>query len=68
MPHWTSRDMSRILPVPFDSHPSYVTGFNVELFRPLLLDVWREACRHIEIQEATSNISSVISSATIGLN
>ena len=29
----------------------------MESFRPLLLDVWREACRHIEIQEATTNIA-----------
>ncbi len=32
----------------------------MELFRPLLLDVWREACRHIEIQEATTNIARML--------
>ncbi len=29
-------------------------------FRPLLLDVWREACRHIELQEATTNIVTML--------
>lgn len=33
----------------------------MEHFRPLLLDVWREACRHIEIQEATTNIAVMLS-------
>ena len=32
----------------------------MESFRPLLLDVWRETCRHIEIQEATSNIAVML--------
>ena len=32
----------------------------MEPFRPLLLDVWREACRHIEIQEATDNITRML--------
>jgi hydrogenase-4 transcriptional activator len=29
----------------------------MELFRDLLLDAWREVCRHIEIQEATHNLA-----------
>ncbi len=45
------------MPVKFDSRPLHFTESAVELFRPLLLDVWREACRHIEIQEATTNIA-----------
>ncbi|HLQ43964.1 MAG TPA: hypothetical protein VK137_04480, partial [Planctomycetaceae bacterium] len=32
----------------------------MESFQPLLLDVWREACRHIEIQEATTNIAVML--------
>jgi len=33
---------------------------SVETHRPLLLQVWREACRHIEVQEATANIAEVL--------
>lgn len=29
-------------------------------FRSLLLDVWREACRHIQIQEATTNMAVML--------
>ncbi len=29
-------------------------------FRALLLDVWREACRHIEIAESTANIAAML--------
>ena len=32
----------------------------MDQFRPLLLDVWREACRHIEIEEATTNITRML--------
>ncbi|MDZ4780482.1 MAG: sigma-54 dependent transcriptional regulator [Planctomycetia bacterium] len=36
-------------------------GFDgMEPFRPLLLEIWREACRHIEIQEATANITTFL--------
>jgi transcriptional regulator with GAF, ATPase, and Fis domain len=30
-------------------------------FRQILLDVWREACRHIEISESASSIASLLS-------
>ncbi len=32
----------------------------MERFRALLLDVWREACRHIEIAESTANIAAML--------
>src|SRR5438093_9021471 len=48
------------MPVKFDSKSSYFTEQNMESFQPLLLDVWREACRHIEIQEATTNIAVML--------
>jgi hydrogenase-4 transcriptional activator len=32
----------------------------MEPFRNLLLSVWKEACRHIEIQEATENIAAML--------
>jgi len=32
----------------------------VEIFREILLDVWREACRHIEIGESTENIAALL--------
>ena len=31
----------------------------METFREILLDVWREACRHIEIGESTANIAAL---------
>lgn len=40
--------------------PLYFTESSVASFLPLLLDVWREACRHIEIQEATENIMRLL--------
>jgi transcriptional regulator with GAF, ATPase, and Fis domain len=33
---------------------------NVEEFREVLLDVWREACRHIEIGESTGNMAAIL--------
>jgi hydrogenase-4 transcriptional activator len=32
----------------------------MEQFTALLLDVWREACRHIEIAESTANIAQLL--------
>ena len=32
----------------------------MEQFTELLLDVWREACRHIEIAESTANIAQLL--------
>jgi transcriptional regulator with GAF, ATPase, and Fis domain len=32
----------------------------MELFRDVLLDVWREACRHIEISESTATIAAML--------
>ena len=32
----------------------------MQKFRTLLLDVWREACRHIEVSEAGANIAELI--------
>lgn len=32
----------------------------MERFREVLLDVWREACRHIEIHESTGNIARLL--------
>ena len=32
----------------------------MEQFREILLDVWREACRHIEIQESASTITNLL--------
>jgi hydrogenase-4 transcriptional activator len=32
----------------------------LERFRDVLLDVWREACRHIEIRESTATIASML--------
>lgn len=32
----------------------------MEVFRDVLLDVWREACRHIEISESTAAISQML--------
>ena len=32
----------------------------MEPFTALLLDVWREACRHIEIAESTANIAQLL--------
>src|SRR4029453_6607195 len=32
----------------------------LERFRDVLLDVWREACRHIEIRESASNIAALL--------
>ena len=32
----------------------------MELFREVLLDVWREACRHIEISESTATIATML--------
>lgn len=32
----------------------------MDQFRDLLLDVWREACRHIEIAESTANIAALL--------
>lgn len=40
--------------------PSNFTDFTLDQFRSLLLDIWREACRHIEIQEATGNIAVML--------
>lgn len=33
----------------------------MQKFVPLLLDVWREACRHIDLQDAVSRIAEVVS-------
>lgn len=46
------RDISRI--------PSNGNGLHMERFRDVLLDVWREACRHIEIHESTGNIARLL--------
>jgi len=47
--HFTSRDA-----IVYD-------GFEgMEPLRPLLLEIWREACRHIQIQEATANITAFL--------
>lgn len=32
----------------------------MEQFRPLLLEVWRQACRHIDIAQACENVAAVI--------
>ena len=32
----------------------------MDQYRTLLLDVWREACRHIEIAESTANIAAML--------
>jgi len=32
----------------------------MEQFRSILLDVWREACKHIEISESTDNIAGML--------
>jgi hypothetical protein len=32
----------------------------VEKFRAVLLDVWREACRHIEISQSTETIAAML--------
>jgi len=32
----------------------------VEELQPLLLDVWREACRHIEIEQSTAHIAQIL--------
>ena len=32
----------------------------MELFREVLLDVWREACRHIEISESSATIATML--------
>ena len=32
----------------------------MEQFRPILLDVWQEACRHIEISQSTANIAAIL--------
>jgi len=33
----------------------------MQKFVPLLLDVWREACRHIDLQDAVSRIAEAVS-------
>jgi hydrogenase-4 transcriptional activator len=40
----------------------YITGAGdkMEKFMPLLLNVWREACRHIEIAESVARMASVL--------
>jgi hypothetical protein len=47
------------------SVPANITDFVsvvplVDRFNRLLLDVWREACRHIEIAEATDLITPLL--------
>ena len=32
----------------------------MEKFQPLLLDIWREACRHIEIEASTATIAGIL--------
>ncbi|MDY7109405.1 MAG: sigma-54-dependent Fis family transcriptional regulator, partial [Planctomycetota bacterium] len=32
----------------------------MERFMPLLLDIWREACRHIDIRESVSRIAPIL--------
>ena len=32
----------------------------MERFRDVLLDVWREACRHIEIRESTATVAAML--------
>ena len=37
-----------------------MTGDGLERFGNVLLDIWREACQHIEIQESTANIAELL--------
>jgi transcriptional regulator with GAF, ATPase, and Fis domain len=43
--------------------PSYLqeSEVSVDLFRDVLLDVWREACRHIEIRDSIRDIAPLLS-------
>jgi hydrogenase-4 transcriptional activator len=47
----------------FDGVPSNNAGdeFESERFQKLLLSVWREACRHIELSESTATIAESLS-------
>jgi len=40
--------------------PCYFQVLAVDRYRDVLLEVWREACRHIEIAESTATIDRII--------
>ncbi len=47
------------MPVRF-LNPKLSRVLAMQKFRTLLLDVWREACRHIEVSEAGANIAELV--------
>src|SRR5262245_43825792 len=56
---WITRHIRRsILTGPASWATSW--GRSMERFRDLLLNVWREACRHIEIHESTETIARML--------
>lgn len=48
------------IPVINNGLPSPITGTLVERHAPLLLDVWREVCRHIEIGESVARVAPLL--------
>jgi len=47
--------------VVFADQPAYLTEtVEVERFRDVLLDVWREACRHIDISESAATLAALL--------
>lgn len=40
--------------------PSHTTGESMERYAPVLLDVWRECCRHIEIEESLARGAALL--------
>src|SRR5690554_5600268 len=58
---WCGKPANKtVITVKYSGVPLLLTAMSADRFHELLLDVWREACRHIEIEASTRTIARIL--------